>query len=133
MNTWDDPVTPAVDPNGWVWYPDSNGQLYTQYFDEDGNDCMMWDSQEDGSFYWVCADIGYSCRDIGVEGRRGIFYQDVLVGTMILDDNLTVVWLYDIGQNENHENHNDIIHNDIIVNDINDISDFDSDEDDPDP
>lgn len=120
MNTWDDHATPAVDPNGWVWYPDSNGQLYTQYFDEDGNDCMMWGSQEDGSFYWVCADIGYSCRDIGVEGRRGIFYQDILVGTMILDANLTVVWLYD-GLNQND-----------VINNISDISDIDSGEDDPD-
>ena len=98
--TWDDPATPIaqdiqpiIDPNGWHWYPDSNGQLFTLYFDGNGNQCMMWRLQDDGSFYWRCANVGYTCRDIGIEGRRGIFFQDLFVGTMILDENLTVTWL----------------------------------------
>jgi hypothetical protein len=100
--TWDDaatpipenlPVEPVIDPNGWHWYPDANGQLFTLYFDTDGNECMMWQLQDDGSFYWRCANVGYDCRDIGIEGRKGIFFQNLLVGTMILDEELTVAWL----------------------------------------
>lgn len=141
--TWDDavtpipdenlqtvePIEPVIDPNGWHWYPDSNGNLFTLYFDADGNDCMMWRLQDDGSFYWRCANVGYTCRDIGIEDRRGIFFENHLVGTMILDENLTVVWLP-----ETYINNQDNIIN-IDVNDINnyfnmtDISDL-SDEDD---
>jgi hypothetical protein len=98
--TWDDPVTPVaqtvqpvIDPNGWHWYPDANGQLFTLYFDADGNECMMWGLQDDGSFYWRCANVGYICRDIGIEDRRGIFFQNHLVGTMMLDEELSVAWL----------------------------------------
>jgi hypothetical protein len=98
--TWDDPATPVaqpvqpvIDPNGWHWYPDINGQLCTMYFDADGNDCIMWQPEENGSFYWRCANVGYDCRDIGIEDRVGIFFQNLLVGTMILDEHLTVAWL----------------------------------------
>ena len=96
--TWDDPATPiadqpVIDPNGWHWYPDANGQLFTLYFDADGNECMMWQVQDDDSYYWRCAGVGYTCRDIGIEGRRGIFFQDLFVGSMLLDENLTVIWL----------------------------------------
>ena len=98
--TWDDPATPVldviqpvIDPNGWHWYQDTNGQLFTLYFDDEGNECMMWQLEDDGSFYWRCANVGYTCRDIGIEGRRGIFFENHLVGTMILDENLTVAWL----------------------------------------
>jgi hypothetical protein len=99
-NTWDDPATPVaetiqpvIDPNGWHWYPDANGLLFTLYFDADGNECMMYHLQDDGSFYWCCANVGYTCRDIGIEGHKGIFFQNLLVGTMILDEDLTVAWL----------------------------------------
>ena len=98
--TWDDPATPiadpiqpVIDPNGWHWYPDANGHLFTLYFDADGNECMMWQVQDDDSYYWRCAGVGYTCRDIGIEGRRGIFFQDLFVGSMLLDENLTVIWL----------------------------------------
>ena len=40
--TWDDPATPlaqpiqpVIDANGWHWYPDINGNLFTLYFDAD--------------------------------------------------------------------------------------------------
>jgi hypothetical protein len=88
-----EPVAPVIAPNGWHWYPDANGNLFSLYFDSDGNECMVWMQNDDGSFYWRCADVGYNCREIGIEGRRGIFYEDIFVGTMILDENLTVTWL----------------------------------------
>lgn len=139
--TWDDAVTPipdenlqtvepVIDPNGWHWYPDNNGELFTLYFDADGNECMMWRLQDDGSFYWRCANVGYTCRDIGIEDRRGIFFENHLVGTMILDETLTVVWLP-----ETYINNQDNIINIDVNYDINnyfnmtDISDL-SDEDD---
>jgi hypothetical protein len=122
--TWDDPATPVpiqpvIDPNGWHWYPDSNGQLFTLYFDADGNECMMWQLQDDDSFYWRCANVGYTCRGIGVEDRRGIFFQNHLVGTMILDELLTVTWLPETYIN-NQPNINDI--NTIEVNWLNNIN-----------
>ena len=141
--TWDDlatpiaqPIQPVIDPNGWHWYPDSNGQLFTLYFDADANECMMWRIQDDGSFYWRCAGVGYTCREIGIEGRRGIFFQDLLVGTMILDQDLTVTWLpetyinhYDNVQNiDNIEIDYNINYN-IEHNDIIDIIDIDESDD----
>lgn len=144
--TWDDPATPiaqniqpVIDPNGWHWYPDSNGQLFTLYFDADGNECMMWRLQDDGSFYWRCAGVAYTCREIGIEGRRGIFFQNLFVGTMILDENLTVTWLPETYIN-NYDNIQQIPINDIDTininvninyndNEINDITD-ESEEDD---
>ena len=139
--TWDDlatpiaqPIQPVIDPNDWHWYPDSNGQLFTLYFDADANECMMWRIQDDGSFYWRCAGVGYTCREIGIEGRRGIFFQDLLVGTMILDQDLTVTWLpetyinhYDNVQNIDNINYN--INDNIEYNDINDIDDIDESDD----
>jgi hypothetical protein len=141
--TWDDlatpiaqPIQPVIDPNGWHWYPDSNGQLFTLYFDADANECMMWRIQDDGSFYWRCAGVGYTCREIGIEGRRGIFFQDLLVGTMILDQDLTVMWLpetyinhYDNVQNIDNINYN-IEHNDIDINYNIEHNDIDIDESD---
>ena len=117
--TWDDPATPVIEPiqpvidnNGWHWYPDANGRLFTLYFDADGNECMMWQLQDDGSFYWRCANVGYDCRDIGIEGRKGIFFQNLLVGTMILDEELTVAWLPETYINNLPDN----IHHDQIIN-----------------
>jgi hypothetical protein len=143
--TWDDLVTPIpdavqpfIDPNGWHWYPDSNGNLFTLYFDADGNECMMWQLQDDDSFYWRCANVSYTCRDIGVEGRRGIFFQNLLVGTMILDQYLTVAWLPETYINTPDQINNINIH--ININNIENIyddnvndEDYDSDEDDNDP
>jgi len=136
--TWDDPATPladpvlpVIDPNGWHWYPDANGQLFTLYFDADGNECMMWQVQDDDSYYWRCAGVGYTCRDIGIEGRRGIFFQDLLVGSMILDQYLTVDWLP-----ETYIPQNQIINidNDIEINWLNNFNvDIDLSEDDYDP
>lgn len=130
--TWDDPATPiaqdiqpVIDPNGWYWYPDSNGQLFTIYFDGDGNECMMWRLQDDGSFYWRCAGVSYTCREIGIEGRRGIFFQDLFVGTMILDENLTVTWLPETYIN-NYDNIQNIQNININVN-INDYNAYDND------
>lgn len=150
--TWDDPATPlaqpiqpVIDPNGWHWYPDANVILFTLYFDADGNECMMWQIQDDGSFYWRCAGVGYNCREIGIEGRRGIFFQDLLVGTMILDEDLTVTWLPEtyipdnqiqpidhVNQNDyiNHMNYNINFNINIEINDIDDIYESDSEEDD---
>jgi hypothetical protein len=139
--TWDDLVTPIpdavqpfIDPNGWHWYPDSNGNLFTLYFDADGNECMMWQLQDDDSFYWRCANVSYTCRDIGIEGRRGIFFQNLLVGTMILDQHLTVVWLPEtyINNITPDQINNINIHININIENIYD-SDYDSDEDDNDP
>lgn len=131
-----DVIEPIIDPNGWHWYPDANGQLFNIYFDADANECMMWRLQDDGSFYWRCANVGYICRDIGIEDRRGIFFENHLVGTMTLDENLTVVWLpetYINNQPTINEINNDFINNEINwVNNLNfnaDISDL-SDEDD---
>ena len=143
--TWDDPATPVaidiqpvIDVNGWHWYPDSNGQLFTLYFDADANECMMWRLQDDGSFLWRCAGVGYTCREIGIEGRRGIFFQDLFVGTMILDENLTVTWLPETYINNNiipiDDNINDNINNiyDGINDNLNEFNDIydDVDEDD---
>jgi hypothetical protein len=134
--TWDDlatpvPVQPVIDPNGWHWYPDSNGNLFTLYFDADGNECMMWQLQDDDSFYWRCANVGYTCRDIGIEDRRGIFFENYLVGTMTLDENLTVAWLPESYINNTQDQINNInIH--YINIEINNI-DYDSNEDDNDP
>lgn len=147
---WNDPVTPipedlpelpapVIDPNGWHWYPDSNGQLFTLYFDADGNECMMWQLHNDGSYYWRCANVGYTCRDIGIEDRRGIFFQNHLVGIMLLDNDLTVTWLPETYiNNGNNDNINDYINyyndynNNIDINynftDVNDISDLDEDD-----
>jgi len=142
---WTDPVTPIpdltnlpiIDPNGWHWYADANGQLFTLYFDADGNECTMWQLQHDGSFYWRCANVGYTCRDIGVDGRKGIFFQNHLVGTMLLDNDLTVTWqpeTYIPEQNQEQINHINIyINYDIHDNDninynfteVNDIDDTD--------
>jgi hypothetical protein len=143
--TWDDPATPlaqpvqpVIAPNGWHWYPDINGNLFSLYFDQDGNECMVWMQNDDGSFYWRCADVGYNCREIGIEGRRGIFFQDLLVGTMILDEDLTVTWLPEtyIPETQIQLVPNDYI-NQINYNinyniniDLNDIYDSDSEEDD---
>jgi len=145
--TWDDPATPiqpVIDPNGWHWYPDANGHLFTLYFDADGNECMMYLLQDDGSFYWRCANVGYTCRDIGIEGRKGIFFQNLLVGTMILDQHLTVAWLPETYINNqpieitpqtinyiNFENVNYNIPDNINV--INDIYDETEDDDNFDP
>lgn len=154
--TWDDLVTPIpenpvpdavqpfIDPNGWHWYPDSNGNLFTLYFDADGNECMMWQLEDDDSFYWRCANVGYTCRDIGIEGRRGIFFQDLLVGTMILDQHLTVAWLPETYINNTQDQINNInIYNINVIENINieniydddipPLLDYDSDEDDNDP
>jgi len=142
--TWDDPATPVIepiqpviDPNGWHWYPDANGRLFTLYFDADGNECMMWQLQDDGSFYWRCANVGYDCRDIGIEGRKGIFFQNLLVGTMILDEELTVAWLPETYINNPHDNiqHDQInninIHYNINYIDMNEVNDiYDETEDD---
>ena len=146
-DAWDEPATPVaqpipvIDPNGWHWYPDSNGQLFTLYYDADGNECMMWQLQHDGSFHWRCAGVGYTCRDIGIDGRRGIFFQNLFVGSMLLDEHLTVTWLpetyiqYDNIETVNHDNVNDYIqymnninHNDYEVNDITDITDSEEDD-----
>jgi hypothetical protein len=115
------PIEPVIDPNGWHWYPDNNGELFTLYFDSDANECMMWRLQDDGSFYWRCANVGYICRDIGIDDRRGIFFENHLVGTMILDENLTVIWLPETYINQ--DNINDI--NYFNMTDISDISDDD--------
>ena len=144
--SWDDLATPiepqpepVVDPNGWHWYPDANGHLFTLYFDADGNECMMWMLQDDGSFYWRCADVGYTCRYIGIEDRRGIFFQDHLVGTIMLDQDLTVTWLPEtyINNITLHDQINNFnIHyniNDIIIENNIENYDYDSDEDDIDP
>jgi hypothetical protein len=147
---WTDPVTPipadlpianlpapVIDPNGWHWYPDSNGQLFTHYFDADGNECMMWQVHNDGSYYWRCANVGYTCRDIGIEDRRGIFFQNHLVGTMLLDNDLTVAWLpetyinnYDDIDYINNIDYNTNIEININYNftDVNDIDDIDEDD-----
>jgi hypothetical protein len=103
---------------------------------------MMWQLQDDGSFYWRCAGVGYNCREIGIEGRRGIFFQDLLVGTMILDEELSVTWLPEtyipdnqiqpidyVNQNDHINNINYNINYNINI-DINDIYDSDSEEDD---
>ena len=126
-------VQPVIDPNGWHWYPDNNGELFTLYFDSDANECMMWRLQDDGSFYWRCANVGYTCREIGIENRRGIFFENHLVGTMILDENLTVVWLpetYINNQDINIININDVnydINNYFNMTDISDLSEDDYD------
>lgn len=142
--TWDDPATPVpiqpvIDPNGWHWYPDANGQLFNLYFDADGNECQMWQLRDDGSFYWRCANVGYDCHDIGIEDRMGIFFQNLLVGTMILDQYLTVAWLPETYINNQPINYINIEHvnnyinieNINIPNEIeNDIDETDSEEDD---
>jgi len=129
-------IEPFIDPNGWHWYPDANGQLFTLYFDADANECMMWQLQDDDSFYWRCANVGYICRDIGIEDRRGIFFGNHLVGTMTLDENLTVVWLpetYINNQPNINEINNEFINNEInwlnanFANDIIDLSEDDYD------
>lgn len=147
-----EPVAPVIAPNGWHWYPDENGNLFSLYFDHDGNECMVWMQNNDGSYYWRCAGVGYNCRDIGIEGQRGIFFQDILVGTMLQDENLTVTWLpesYILPENQIHQinyinninyyfndfiNDNDNINDNItdetvIVSD--NESDFESDDYDP--
>ena len=127
--TWDDPATPiepVIAPNGWHWYPDSNGNLCSHYIDQDGNDSTVWMQNNDGSFYWRCANVGYTCRDIGVEGRRGIFFENLFVGTMIMDNQLTVTWLP-----ETYIHTHDQINNINIT--INDIYDTEETEDDYDP
>lgn len=135
--TWDDAATPipdeniqtvvpVIDPNGWHWYPDANGQLFTLYFDADANECMMWQLQDDGSFYWRCANVGYICREIGIEDRRGIFFENHLVGTMTLDENLTVIWLPETYINQDINVINDVdINNYFNMTDISDMSDED--------
>jgi len=137
--TWDDPATPVaqpiqpvIDPNGWHWYPDANGQLFNLYFDADGNECQMWQLRDDGSFYWRCANVGYDCRDIGIEDRMGIFFQNLLVGTMILDQYLTVAWLPETYINNQPINYINIenINNYINIEIQNDIDETDSEEDD---
>jgi hypothetical protein len=122
-----EPVAPVIAPNGWHWYPDENGNLFSLYFDQDGNECMVWMQHDDGSYYWRCAGVGYNCRDIGIEGQRGIFFQDLLVGTMLQDENLTVTWLPEtyIPQTPNQlvEYINNINININYNNEINDIAD----------
>lgn len=148
--SWDDLATPVaqplaqaepvIDPNGWHWYPDANGNLFSLYFDAEGNECMMWRLDHDGSFYWRCANVGYTCRDIGIEDRRGIFFQDRLVGTMMLDQDLTVAWLPEtyINNITPHDQINNFnIHYNINIENINIENnydpEYDSNEDDIDP
>jgi hypothetical protein len=144
--TWDDPATPlaqpvqpVIAPNGWHWYPDINGNLFSLYFDQDGNECMVWMQNDDGSFYWRCAGVGYNCREIGIEGRRGIFFQDLLVGTMILDEALTVTWLPETDIPDNYPINNieinwiNNINYNIEINDIDDIYETDTEDDTNDP
>ena len=132
--TWDDPATPVaqpiapvIAPNGWHWYPDANGNLCSHYVDQDGNDSTVWMQNNDGSFYWQCAGVGYTCRDIGIEGRRGIFFQDLIVGTMIMDNQLTVTWLPETYINQEQININ------IEINNIYDETDEDFTDDENDP
>jgi hypothetical protein len=144
---WTDPVTPIpdlpnlpiIDHNGWHWYADANGQLFTLYFDADGNECTMWQLQHDGSFYWRCANVGYTCRDIGIDGRKGIFFQNHLVGTMLLDNDLTVTWqpeTYILPEAQNQEQINhiniyinyDIHDNDNINYNFAEVNDIDEDD-----
>jgi hypothetical protein len=101
--------------------------------DADGNECMMWQVQDDDSYYWRCAGVGYTCRDIGIEGRRGIFFQDLFVGSMLLDENLTVTWLPETYIPNNNIDVINIINDIIDINDINiiDISDDSDDNFDP--
>jgi hypothetical protein len=86
----------------------------------------------DGSFYWRCANVGYTCRDIGIEGRRGIFFENLFVGTMILDNQLTVTWLPET-YIHTHDQINNINININDINDINDIYETDSEDDTNDP
>jgi hypothetical protein len=133
--TWDDPATPiepVIAPNGWLWYPDANGNLCSYYVDQDGNDSTVWMQNNDGSFYWRCANVGYTCRDIGIEGRRGIFFENLFVGTMILDNQLTVTWLPET-YIHTHDQINNINININDINDINDIYETDSEDDTNDP
>jgi len=111
--TWDDMATPVnlplaqhieVDENGWLWYPDSNNQLFSLYFDHDGNECMIWRPDNNGEFYWRCANVGYSCRDIGIDGRAGIFFGNHLVGIMTMNNDLTVAWLPETYINQDQNN-----------------------------
>jgi hypothetical protein len=135
--TWDDPATPVaqpiapvIAPNGWHWYPDANGNLCSHYVDQDGNDSTVWMQNNDGSFYWQCAGVGYTCRDIGIEGRRGIFFQDLIVGTMIMDNQLTVTWLPETYINHEQIQINTEINN-IYDETETDDEDFTDDENDP--
>jgi hypothetical protein len=140
-DAWDEPATPLAEPvapiiapNGWHWYPDDNGNLFSLYFDGDGNECMVWMQNDDGSYYWRCAGVGYNCRDIGIEGRRGIFFQDLLVGTMILDEFLSVTWLPETYINQTIQHVEYINYNNYInYNDVNDITDTDETDDEYDP
>lgn len=101
-----------ADRTGWVWQPDSNGLLFSHYFDHDGLECMVYETNPDGTFYWSCNDVGYSCQPIA-DGYAGVFWRGIYVGTMALDETLHVNW-------------------DPDFNPVFDI-DIDSDEDDPDP
>jgi hypothetical protein len=136
--TWDDTATPIPDlplaqpvdvipdENGWLWYPDSNGQLFSLYFDHDGNECMIWRPNEHGDFYWRCANVGYNCRDIGIDGRAGIFFGNHFVGTMTMNNDLTVAWLPEtyINQDQNNTNTIDTIDTIDPVNTITYINDI---------
>ena len=139
--SWDDNATPFdFDPNNipppppltrqvnepaheqyhhhynWDWQPDSNGLLFSHYIDQDGLECMVYQVNHDGTFYWSCNGIGYSCGPIGY-GSACVFWRGINVGTMTLDETLTVNW---------DPNFIPDVESDIDSN-------IDSDEDDPDP
>ena len=92
-----------TDPFGWRWEPDSNGNLCCHY---DVNDvhCIVWLANEDGSFLWQYGETSYSCRDIGLEGRAGVYDMDRnLVGIMQLNQTLDVQWVDENEESETEE------------------------------
>ena len=103
-NDWEpnpqDPEQSYTDPDGWVWRPDSNGIMCCTYYDEDRL-CIIWPQNEDGSFPWQHDGTNYDCRNIGIDGRVGVFdYTGNLVATMQLNATLDVWWVDDSDEDD---------------------------------
>ena len=117
--SWDDLVTPIAetigynwdanpqdadmtytDPDGWIWRPDINGVLCCSYY-SNNRLCIIWPRNDDGSFQWQHDGTNYNCRDVGIEGRSGIFDNDGnLVAIMQLNATLDVQWVDDSDDDE---------------------------------
>ena len=90
---YDDAPPPIRESQGWITRHDANGNIFCEYIDYFGNQCTIWEFNDQGEFQWRCAGTTYVCKDIGIEGRAGVFLiGGPMVGAMTIHS-LNVTWI----------------------------------------